>query len=278
MENHSLFNINNNDFIQSIFHQGKNDPGEPGRISPSIDPGGSFIYPAFLELAQRIEQSMESIKQVTRLSRGKFSDRTLGDHFYQVIQDETEKVDLLLACFQNYIRISYPVQKRDTVHRLLEEALKKQKETMEGKKIRVLKKFEEGLPEIVAPDEHLRYIWESLLQYALAIIPPNGGIGFATRSMLIQKESKEESIPVIDEGKYVEILILFDGYRKTGGPVGTGLQGSFPKKKEGLDLELRLIEEMVTRNRGRMKFEIDEKKRRTSISVRFPRERRKGLH
>lgn len=277
MENHSIFNIDN-DFIQSIFSQAQNGSNELKKESPSGKRNGSFLFPIFLELIQRIEQSMESIKQVTQLSRGQFAGRTSGDQFYQVIREETEKVDLLLSSVQNYIKISSPVKKRDTVHKIIEETLKKHQAGIEEKKVRVLKKLEEGLPEIIAPDEHLRYIYDSLLQYALATIPPNGGIGFVTRPVFNQKESNAEHPHFVDEGKYIELLVLFDGYRETGRAHGTGLKDAFPKKKESLGIELRLIEEMVTRNLGRMTFEIDEKKRRTSISIKFPQERRKSFH
>jgi hypothetical protein len=277
MKNHSIFNVDN-DFIQSIFSEAQNGSNGLKKESPSNKRNGSFLFPIFLELIQRIEQSMESIKQVTQLSRGQFVGRTSGDQFYQVIREETEKVDLLLSSVQNFIKLSSPVKKRDTVHQIIEETLKKHRAGIEEKKVRVLKKLEEGLPEIIAPDEHLKYIFDSLLQYALVIIPPNGGIGFVTRSASIQKESKEDRPHFVDEGKFVELLVLFDGYRETGSSHGTGLKDAFPKKKESPGIEVRLIEEMVTRNLGKMTFEIDEKKRRTSISIKFPQERRKSFH
>jgi nitrogen-specific signal transduction histidine kinase len=277
MENRSIFNIEN-DFIHSIFTDGEIGSNELKKVNPSDERNGLFVFPLFLELIQRIEQSMESIKQFTQVSQGKFFDQAFGDHFHQVIHEEIGKVDLLLGCVQNYIKINYSIKKTNTVHKLIEEALIKHQAHMERKKIRVYKKFEEGLPEMTAPDEHLRYILDSLLQYAIVLIPPNGGIGFVTRSLIIQKEPRKDSPSSLDEGKYVEILVLFDGYRKTIGQLGNVLKESFPTKKEGLDIELRLMEEMVIKNQGRMKFEIDEKKRRTSISLRFPLERRKGIY
>jgi hypothetical protein len=45
-----------------------------------------------------------------------------------------------------------------------------------------------------------------------------------------------------------------------------------------LDLELRLVEEVVRKNRGTLKLETDEKKLKTSIILRFPVERRKVVY
>ena len=75
------------------------------------------------------------------------------------------------------------------------------------------------------------------------------------------------------EGKYVEILMVFTGYKK---PMDHWQQGIPAHQKEGiLNLTLRLVDEIVQRNRGMMKFEEDEKKEKTTISLRFPVERRK---
>jgi hypothetical protein len=43
-------------------------------------------------------------------------------------------------------------------------------------------------------------------------------------------------------------------------------------------LELRLIKEIIQKNRGMMKFEVNEKKPRTLISLKFPIERRKLIY
>jgi hypothetical protein len=45
-----------------------------------------------------------------------------------------------------------------------------------------------------------------------------------------------------------------------------------------LDIALRLVDEIVQRNRGMMKFEEDEKKGKATISLRFPVERRKVIY
>jgi len=48
-----------------------------------------------------------------------------------------------------------------------------------------------------------------------------------------------------------------------------------PQKAEKLDLALRLVEEVVKRNRGMMAIDVDEKKGKRTVSLRFPVERRK---
>jgi len=69
---------------------------------------------------------------------------------------------------------------------------------------------------------------------------------------------------------------VFAGDRESVEALET-VSGSIPtiQKDGALELMLRLIKEMVLKNRGIMKFEGDEKKAKTIISLVFPVERRK---
>jgi hypothetical protein len=244
----------------------------------SNEPHGSCKSSLIIELIQRIDHSLESIKYFTRVSRGKFSDKTFDDHFHHILNDEIGKVDLLLSSVLNYLKVNSTETKINTVHALIENVLKKNQTQIEEKKIRVFKKFKEDLPETITPDEHLKYILDSTLKYAIRWMPLNGGIGFMTRLFINQKQPGEVSAPSIGEGKYIEISIHFDGYRKTIEPFETILKDPSPEKKETLDFELRLIDEMVKKNQGVMEFGIDGQKGRTLITLRFPVERRKVVY
>ncbi len=280
MKNNSIFNIQS-DLFHSIFPQG--DKGDIGSIElkklimPN-EPNGSIKFSLLIELIQRIDHSLESIKNITRISRGKFSDKIFDDHYHHIIHEEIGKVDLVLSSVLNYLKVNSTETKINTVHALIENVLKKNQTQMDEKKIRVFKKFEENLPETITPDEHFRYILDSTLKYAMGLMPPNGGVGFMTRSFIHQKEPTEDSASSIGEGKYIEISVLFDGYRKTIEQFGSVLKDPSPAKKETLDFELRLIDEMVKINQGMMEFGIDAKKGRTLISLRFPVERRKVVY
>jgi hypothetical protein len=53
--------------------------------------------------------------------------------------------------------------------------------------------------------------------------------------------------------------------------------GAF-QREDSLDLIIRMVEEMVRRNRGVMKFRRDEKEAKFSISLEFPVERRRVFY
>jgi len=237
----------------------------------SNEQNGLLITPFFVELIQRIKNTLGSIRNYTQISRDKFSDKEFGEYFYRAVTEDIEKIDMVLNGLVNYIKLNSPIRKTDTVHRLIEEELKKHQSQLEGKGIKLFKKFENGLPETIVPDEQLRYIFSSVLEYALANVSPNLSMGLYTRSFHMEREGESPDL-VKKDGRYIEISLGFMGYKKPTDP-GTGK--TTLQKEEPLELILRFVKEVVQRNRGTMRIEGDESKSKTFISVRFPVERRK---
>jgi len=144
---------------------------------------------------------------------------------------------------------------------------------LKGKGIKLIKKFERDLPEVAISVEQLRYILRSILRYAVTLVPVGGKIGLLTRLIDVQKLKDEGQTFWEKNGKYVEIFISFTGYKK---PEDVPLDGS-NSKEEALDLELRLINNVVKKNRGMMVCDVDEKEVATSIVLRFHLERRNTI-
>ncbi len=239
----------------------------------SNEQGGLLIAPFFVELIQRVKNTLGSIRNYTQISRDKFSDREFGEYFYRAVTEDIEKIDMVLNGLMNYIKLNNPIRKSDTVHRLIEEELKKYQSKLEGKGIKLFKKFEKDLPETIVPDEQLRYILSSVLQYALANVSPNLSMALYTRSFTMEKEGKGLDL-LKKDNRYVEISFGFMGYKK---PTEQGTTRTL-QKEEPLDLILRFVKEVVQRNRGTMRIDADEKKAKTFISLRLPVERRKVVY
>ena len=190
-------------------------------------------------------------------------------------QDITQ-TDFFLSSLLNYFQVAAAIKRANTVHTLIEEVLKKNKAELEEKRVHLFKRLEEGLPEITVPDEPLKYILNSVLQYVILSTPPDGSIEFWTTSSVFQREGAE-SQPFFERyGGYVEISVIFPGKRKVvGQPEGAWVQIPIPQKGEMLDFMLLLVKRIVLKHWGKMDFEADERKGKTLISLRFPFERRK---
>ena len=257
-------------------------PGEGGleSIQSKIDfllndQNTSFLSSFFVELIERIKNTLSSIKNYTQISRGKFSDREFGEYYYRAVTEDIEKIDMVLNNLLNYIKVQKPIRKMNTVHNTIEEVLKKNQLKLDEKGIKLFKKFEKDLPETIVPDEQLKYILSSVLQYAMAFTPPKWNIGLSTRSFILEKGAGEVQDLFKKDGRYIEISVVFAGYNK---PSELELRTTTLQKEEASDLILRFVKEVVLRNRGIMRIGADEKKTKTFISLRFPVERRKVVY
>jgi light-regulated signal transduction histidine kinase (bacteriophytochrome) len=241
----------------------------------SNEQNSPFMSTFFIDLIHRIRNTLGSIRNYSQLSRGKFSDKEFGEYFYRAVTEDIEKIDMVLNGLVNYIKLNTPIRKTDTVHHFIEEVLKKHQGKLEEKGIKLFKKFEKDLPETIVPDEQLKYILNSVFQYALGSISPNLSMGFYTRSFVLEKEGSQGLALLQKDGRYIEISVVFMGYKKPA-EQGAGSQGL--QKEEPLDLILRFVKEVVQRNRGIMRIEVDEQKAKTFISLRFPVERRRVVY
>jgi hypothetical protein len=228
-----------------------------------------------MDLMDHFKESLKTLQKATRFYREKPADPNIFAYLQHVISDDIKNIDLLQSSLMNYIRINNPVVKKDTVNILIEKELNKYKGELEEKKVKVFKTLEKNLPEIAIPDDQLIYILDCLLQYLITSIPPGVSFGVFTKSVTIPGEKEGGEAPVSRKGQFIEILMLFADTQKSA--VRSVPAQEIPAlPKEGmLDILLKLVDEIVKRNRGALKLEVDEKKGKTTISLRFPLERRK---
>jgi len=258
-------------------------PKPPGRDKPDLpEPKENIIpservafllFPFFIELIDQFKDTLKNLRNLTKIFQDKYADKESGAYLSRIISDDIKKIELVQNSLLNYIRINNPVTKANTVNTLIEEELKKYEVELEEKKIRLFKTLEKNLPETAVPDDQLRYIVSAVLQYIMTLIPTSGNLGLFTKNIVLQREMGEDR-----EWKFIEILIAYTGYRKPTEQFRSPLGIPAHQKEKILDLALRLVDEIVQRNRGIMKFEEDEKKAKATISLRFPVERRKVVY
>jgi len=279
MEKDLFFETENekNSFISFLKKSGTK-PFDFEKKSLTGEPNSHLSSLFFIELVHRIKNPLVSIKTFTQLLREKFGDEEFREYFYRIVTEDIEKIDALLNGLLSYIKINTPIEKANTVHFVLEDVLKKFETQLEEKEIKIFKRFEKDLPEVVVHEEQLRYILNSILQYAVPSIPPHGSIGFLTKSIYLQKEAGREQTLAKKDGRFIEVLIVFTGYKKPVEQFETVLGIPTIQQEEAIELELRLIKEIIQKNRGLMKFEVNERKPRTLISLKFPVERRKVIY
>ncbi len=205
------------------------------------------------------------------MARARFSDEEFSKFFYQSISKDIEEADLLLDSFVQFLSVSTPLKKRGTVHRLIEEVLKKYQVQLDEKGVRLSKKYEKDLPETIVPDGLLSYILDSVLQYGIRAVTPGGEMEFSTKSSRLEKDVSLRQRLLRKDGRYIEIELLFKGGEKQGERFS---ENSIVQEDPLGIMLLRLVKELVRKNQGIMKLKKNEKQARLSISLWLPSERR----
>jgi len=232
----------------------------------------------FVELIHRTKSLLDTISKLTQLSRVKSGDREFGEFFHKAVTKEIEKHNLLLNTFLKYIESTTPILKRDTLNKLIEKVLSRHQAQLEEKKTKVLKRYEKDLPETIVPDEQLIFILDSLLQYAMALMPADGTIEFLTKSVVVPGTSIEDKEFFKRNEIYIEIVVIFTSHKKLIEQSEKRLEVLSSQEGALSDLVYRLVDMIVKKNHGTIKFEIDERESKNTISLKFPVERRKVVY
>ena len=199
----------------------------------------------------------------------------MGDHYQRVMNENVERTDLLLESLLGYLKVSAPIKKTNTVHAIMEETLRDHQAKLEEKAIEILRIFEENLPETIVPREHLNYILNSVFQYVLSLMPYQGSAELVTRSFTLKFDDVENRVSLMKDRRYIEILFTFSDDNRPRELSTGATELPLIRQREGLDLMLRLVKDVVERNQGIWKLHSNEKEKKSTVSLKFPAERRK---
>jgi hypothetical protein len=263
------------------------EPEEQPFVSLQNEAGAStnpFLLSFLGDLIPCIKNQLWAVRNLTSPSGDRCEDPEFRKSSQQAVTEKIKQIDSVLNSLLNYININTPVIKTNTLRFILEEVLEANGKQLQEKNIRVIKKSEKALPETYIHDEHVRFILNSILQYAILSTPMNGSIGFLFRTPNLPKgEGNHKKTLTENSEGYVEVIIIFTcniftcNQKPTGSsePASPSIRA---QKEEVIELILQLVEKILEKNDGMMKWEVDEKRSRSLISLRFPIERRKVIY
>ncbi len=264
--------------LESFLKEAGTKPVESQKASLSNEQGGPFMSSFLVELVQCIKSTLASVYHVTQLTFEKFDDAEMRKHSQTQVKEDIKKIDSVLNSLLNFININTPIAKTNTLYTILEEILEANEQQLQDKRIRIIKRCEKDLPETYIHNEQVRFILHSILQYAIFSSPPNESIVFLMKSLDFRVDMAPNKNPAEDKEGYVEVVIGFNGNGKLGIPIETSSGMPRDQKEEAVDLILRLAEETLQKNHGKMRVEANGKRPNTLITLRFPIERRNVVY
>jgi light-regulated signal transduction histidine kinase (bacteriophytochrome) len=278
MENDIFETEQEKNSVGSFPNKAGSDPPKSKEKDPPTEQDPPFLSSFLVELIDSIKNTLISIKNVSQLSADKFNDAEFRKYSQRSITEDIKKIDSVLNSLLNYIHINTPITKSNTISLILEEVLEANEKQIQGKNIKIFKKCEEDLPETFIHDEQMRFILNSIFQYAILSTPFGGTIGFLIKSFDFHNAGPDKQISPERNGGYIEAAVGFMGDKEPSDPLKNVQGRPAIQKEETTKLILQLVKEILEKNRGGMTFEVDPKKPRTLITLRFPIERRKVVY
>ncbi len=164
--------------FDSFLKKAGSDPTESKEKDFARDQDNPFMSSFLVELIHSIKNTLISIKNTSSLSADRFNNAEFRKVAQKSIAEDIKQIDSVLNSLLNYIHINTPIIKSNTISLILEEVLEANEKQIERKKIEIFKKCEKDLPETLIHDEQMRFILNSILQYAILSTSLGGTIGF----------------------------------------------------------------------------------------------------
>jgi hypothetical protein len=239
--------------------------------------GISFSSSFLIEMIHFIKKTLSAIYNINLLSIEKYDDPEFRKYARRNVAQDIKKIDSILNALLNYISINTPILKKNTIHLFIDDILEMSEKQIQERKIKIVKKFEQDLPDTYIHDEQVKFLLHSILQYLLLTVSSEGTIGFITRSKTLQKGTSEEKVITLKERLYVEILMISTIHNEPFEQLQDISEIFDAKNDQSTDLLLRLIKELIQKYPGIIEFEVSKNKARTLISLRLPVERRQVI-
>ncbi len=225
--------------------------------------------PLFWELLSHTKVHLAAMKAFASFARDKFQDAELGKRYQKALLEHIAKTMYLLNSYTDYLYLSNPPRKTNTIHTLIEEAFTQHNAGLKGREIVIVnKQLERDLPETTVPEVQLRFIFESLMKYITQSIPSHGSLGLLTRLIDTHEWDENAYSQLKRDGKCIEILFVFSHQAKESD------RSPFTRMGEGMELVLFLAKEVIQKNKGEMKIRPSGNHEMTFISLMLPVERR----
>ena len=243
----------------------------------------AFLFSFLEDLVHCIKGSLLSINGLAGQAVERFDTAEIRQQFQTSVAKDVKKIDSVLNTLLNYISISTPLIKTNTLNIIMEEILEANEKQLRDKGIHVFKHCDEDLPHTSMHPEQVRFVLNSLLQYAILYTPAGGNIGFSIKYLNPKSMGSPQATSVKDNGTHIGVSIGFSGSKPGVGSSGNGCGGNGPgtkevQKDEAIELILKLVTEAVERNHGVLRFIADEKGLKTLITLSLTLERRKAIH
>jgi two-component system sensor histidine kinase AtoS len=172
------------------------------------------------ELAGRVAREsrnpIASISAFARRAQRELPEEDPQREYLEIVVRETERLDAMLREQLEYAQAGGGRLRMQSLNAVVQGALQQSSETLVRRRVRLLRKLADDLPDLLLDAKRIRRVIENILAFALESVPVGGRIQLASRRA----------------GAHVAVEISHDGSRSAGDlleqlfvPFATGAQG-----------------------------------------------------
>jgi len=196
-------------------------------------------------MAHEIRNPLSSIQIFAQLLPEKYDDKEFREEFSKIVASDTQRINRIIESVMALANPRPSVSVLCNPNELLNETLFFIESNIKKNGIKVIRSYDEQLPQIKADSEQLRQVFLNILLNALSVIPKdNGQLTISTRQKLIN------SIPSGKKDKYVQIEIKDNGTGIEKKLLERIFEPFFTTRPDGTGLGLAIVHRIIEQHRG----------------------------
>lgn len=190
----------------------------------------SFLGNLAAGLAHEIKNPMTAIQTFIQMLPQKFNDEKFRTDFYQIAKEETGRINNLMTELLDLVKTRESHMAPDDLHSLIDKMILLISPQSKGKKLEVVRRFDQSIEEVWLDSEKMKQVILNLLANAVEFTPAGGKIEISTQGTTTGGSPGKIRIEIKDSGIGIsEDMIdnVFDPYfttiHKSALHNGTGL-------------------------------------------------------
>ncbi|MBN1383680.1 MAG: GAF domain-containing protein [Elusimicrobia bacterium] len=209
-------------------------------------------------IAHEIKNPLVSVKTFTQLVPRKFGNPDFLNKFNNVVPQELERLENVLEELLSFGRNVKTNLHSIKIENIIDNLLLLMQREASKRNIRIVKKYDTNIPEIVSDDEQLKQVFMNIVLNAIQAMPNGGNLTIVTSAQLSTLNPEQKS-------DFIEIRFSDTGCGISKENIEKVFKTSFTTKASGTGLGLAISQKIIKELEGTIRVESEVNKGTTFI-------------
>lgn len=197
-------------------------------------------------IAHEIRNPLTSMKMIVQLLRKKVQHDESAKESIQIILNEIDRLELIVSGFLDFAKPMELSLKPTKINDVISDVLKLMQDNLRHRKIKLVNKFEDNLPEIMLDENRMKQVFMNIILNSMQAMPDGGMI-----TIQCNYEQHEKKI-------YIEVSDT--GIGMSQNVINHAFEPFFSSKSDGTGMGLANVKKIIELHNGSIKIESAEGK------------------